>query len=141
MVNPLWEAGPDLALLFLSMKLITSPPQEGEASQTVLYFAARRFAGHLEDSGFVSVLVLQAKILISLYEVGHAIYPTAWISVGACARYGVMLGINGSKTAPQLVAPTVCALNRPVELMLILLGHLDRTGGASQSLVVDFRPG
>lgn len=141
MVNPLWEAGPDLALLFLCMKLITSHPQEGEASQTILYFAARRFIGHLEDSGLVSILVLQAKVLVCLYEIGHAIYPTAWISAGACARYGVMLGINGSKDFPQLVAPAVCACELSTKFILILLGHVDRTRGASQSLVVDLHPG
>lgn len=27
-----------------------------------------------------------------VYELGHGIYPSAYLSVGACARYGAALG-------------------------------------------------
>ena len=38
--------------------------------------------------------MLQAAVLIAVYEVGHAIYPAAYLTIGACARYGTMLGID-----------------------------------------------
>ena len=104
MVSPLWEAGPDLALLFLCMKLITSRPQDGiESSQNPLYMSAKRFLALLEAIGSASLLVLQANILIFWYEYGQAIYPAAWMSAGWCVRYGNMLGINGHEDAPQLL--------------------------------------
>jgi hypothetical protein len=110
MANPLWEAGPDLALLFLCMKLITSGPQEGvESSQSHLYISAKRFLGSMDSTGTISLLVLQAGLLVVWYEYGQAIYPAAWMSAGWCIRYGNLLGISGHESATQL-------LGRPVRL-------------------------
>jgi hypothetical protein len=115
MVNPLWEAGTDLALLFLCMKLITSRPQDGvESSQSQIYMSAKRFLGLMEASGTISLIVLQAGLLITWYEYGQAIYPAAWMSAGWCVRYGNLLGINGHESATQL-------LGRPVSLKRFLL--------------------
>jgi len=112
MVNPLWEAGPDLALLFLCMKLITSRPQDGiESSQHPIYVSAKRFIALLEATGAATLLMLQANILVAWYEYGQAIYPAAYMTAGWCVRYGNMLGISGSKHATDL-------LGRPVRLII-----------------------
>ncbi|TAQ83545.1 hypothetical protein B7494_g8129 [Chlorociboria aeruginascens] len=88
MANPLWEAGPDLALLFLSMKLVTSRPQDGiESSNVPGYSAVKRFISLIEAAGLASLLVLQANILVTLFEYGQAIYPAAWMSAGWTSRY------------------------------------------------------
>jgi hypothetical protein len=52
----------------------------------------------VEGSSIVSLAVLQAGVLLALYELGHAIYPAAFLSIGACARYVHALGINVSRT-------------------------------------------
>lgn len=104
MANPLWEAGPDLALLFLCMKLITSRPQDGiESSHNPIYISAKRFVTLMEASGTASLLVLQANLLVTWFEYGQAIYPAAWMSAGWCVRYANMLGINGHNDATQLL--------------------------------------
>ncbi|CAL3973622.1 unnamed protein product [Diplocarpon coronariae] len=104
MANPMWEAGPDLALLFLCMKLITSRPQDGiESSQNAVYLSAKRFVALMEAAGTASLLVLQANLLVTWFEYGQAIYPAASLSAGWCVRYGNMLGINGSSEAAQLL--------------------------------------
>ena len=108
LANPLWEAGPDLALLFLCMKLITSSPQDGlDCSQNHIYLSAKRFVALLEATGTASLLMLQANILIAWYEYGQAIYPAAYMSAGWCVRYGNMLGLGGSEHAHE-------SLGRPV---------------------------
>jgi hypothetical protein len=108
MLNPLWEAGPDLALLFLCMKLMITRPQDGlESAQHPIYTAAKRFLALMEASGMTSLMVLQANILIALYEIGQAIYPAAWMSAGACVRYGQMLGIHGYDDVAQLIGRSV----------------------------------
>ena len=56
----------------------------------------KHFHLQVEGSSVFSVPVLQAGVLLALYEIGHAIYPAAFLSVGACARYGHALGINCS---------------------------------------------
>lgn len=106
--NPLWEAGPDLALLFLCMKLVISNPQDGiESSQNPVYASAKRFLALVEATGTVSLVVLQAALLIVWFEYGQAIYPAAWISAGWCVRYGTLLGINNHTEAAQMLGRAV----------------------------------
>ncbi len=116
MANPLWEGGPDLALLFLCMKLITSRPHDGvECAHNPIYLSAKRFVALMEATGTVSLLVLQANLLVTWYEYGQAIYPAAWMSAGWCIRYANMLGINGHDEAAQLLGRLV----RPFSLKFI----------------------
>lgn len=82
----------DITLLFLCMKLITQiPPSDPRCT---LYSSAKHFYLEVEGSGISTIQVLQAGILISLYEIGNAIYPAAFLSLGACARFASVLGIN-----------------------------------------------
>lgn len=102
MANPMWEGGPDLASLFLCMKLITSTPPDGlEASQNPLYISAKRFIALLEATGTASLHLLQSNLLVAWYEYGQAIYPAAYMSAGWCVRYGNMLGISGHPEAAE----------------------------------------
>ncbi|KAK0733585.1 hypothetical protein B0T26DRAFT_27774 [Lasiosphaeria miniovina] len=98
----LWEGGPDLAMLFLAIKLVISLPSENTnpdngARINPLYKASKRFLAMLEDSGILSLLHLQAMILVAVYELGHAIYPAAWITVATCARYADLIGLPSFK--------------------------------------------
>ncbi|UKZ83798.1 hypothetical protein TrVFT333_011611 [Trichoderma virens FT-333] len=83
----------ELFLLVLSMKLCST---RVETWNTPLYETVKLFHFKIETSGVLSVLVLQAAILIALYELGHSIYPAAYLSVGSCARYATALGIDKS---------------------------------------------
>ncbi|KFX87475.1 hypothetical protein O988_09395 [Pseudogymnoascus sp. VKM F-3808] len=98
-LNPLSPPPRELVLLALCMKLFCSPlPPNAEAGQTDLYKTAKRFYSELEASGITSIRVLQAALLIAIYEIGHAIYPAAYFTVGICARYGSALGLDNSLT-------------------------------------------
>ncbi|KAH8648029.1 hypothetical protein BGZ60DRAFT_391025 [Tricladium varicosporioides] len=103
MINPSWEAGPDLALLFICMKLIISSPPDGISAQTPIYTSAKRFSSSLEAAGMVTLIMLQANLLITWYEYGQAIYPAACMTAGWCVRYGNLLGINGDHRALALI--------------------------------------
>jgi hypothetical protein len=107
MNSPLWEAGPDLALLFLCMKLIISRPFDVESAHTPLYTSAKRFLTLMEASGTISLFVLQAGLLVTWYEYGQAIYPAAYMSAGWCVRYGNLLGINNHSESLQLLGKPV----------------------------------
>ncbi|KAJ4301278.1 hypothetical protein N0V90_003369 [Kalmusia sp. IMI 367209] len=101
-------ARPDIVLLFLAQKLITTlPPAHPQTPRTPLYHAAKHFYTDLEGSSVFSVPILQAGILLALYEVGHAIYPAAFLSISACARYAYALGINVSKAVHTRKALTM----------------------------------
>lgn len=92
----------DLGFLLLAMKLMTwrPPSPEGDApvvdptARTATYRAAKQFGFELETAGVISLRVLQGMILVSLYEIGHAIYPAAFMSVAASVRYAHGLGIQ-----------------------------------------------
>ncbi|KAJ5728920.1 uncharacterized protein N7483_003428 [Penicillium malachiteum] len=97
---PSFQTRSELVLLFLAMKLITTfPPTGSQSHRTALYHAAKHF--HLMTEECLSILVLQAGLLIALYELGNGIYPAAYLSIGACARYAYALGINVCETVPK----------------------------------------
>nr|POE51647.1 hypothetical protein CFP56_25854 [Quercus suber] len=86
---------PDVVLLVLALKLIATLPSPGLRSpRTPLYHALKQFYLETETSSILSIQVLQAGILIALYEVGHGIYPAAFLSIGACARYAHVMGLG-----------------------------------------------
>lgn len=92
-----FQSRSDIVLLLLSLKLITTlPPTSPRNTRTPLYYAVKHFHLQVEGSNIFSLPVLQAGVLLALYELGHAIYPAAYLSVGACARYGHALGISCS---------------------------------------------
>nr|UIK22900.1 transcriptional regulator [Trichoderma rhododendri] len=98
-LQPSFHSRPDVALLLLALKLITTfPPAGSRSPRTALYHATKHFYLEVEDS--FSLLVLQAGLLVALYELGHGIYPAAYLSIGTCARYAHALGINVSRTVP-----------------------------------------
>jgi hypothetical protein len=94
--NTATEPRADLALLLLCIKLITDVPipNSRDGMRTSAYFAAKRLWRSIENAKLYSTRFLQAGILICMYELGHAIYPEAYISVAKNARLGVSLGID-----------------------------------------------
>lgn len=85
--------GLDMALLLLCMKLIDWQPV-ADTPQTTLYEATKRFFLDTELAGVMSLRLLQAAVLIAFYELGHGMYPLAYVSVGVCVRYSAALGIG-----------------------------------------------
>jgi hypothetical protein len=84
----------DSMLLLLSIQLINWIPIASENPRTPMYTAAKQFFVELETAGSLSIRIIQAGLLISLYELGHCIYPAAYMSVGVCARHAVALGVD-----------------------------------------------
>ncbi|KAL7928244.1 hypothetical protein V8C35DRAFT_318606 [Trichoderma chlorosporum] len=91
----------ELFSLVLAMKLCSSRVTVAKSS---LYRIVKQFYFDQESSGRLSIQTLQAAVLISIYELGHGIYPAAIISVANCARIGTLLGINRSLNMWGLVA-------------------------------------
>lgn len=93
----------DLALLLLAMKLATA-----DRMGCAIYLIAEWHAvlkSHLataEAMGDLSNRLLQATMLLTVYEIGQAHYPAAYLSAGHCARLGYALGINNRQNAPQV---------------------------------------
>lgn len=103
LLNPLAPRRSDVTLLVLSMRLIAMLPARSPMSRTPEYLAAKKFYAELEITGRFSPQVLQAGVFIALYEYGHAIYPAAYLTIGALARYGISSGIDGA--GPSQLGP------------------------------------
>jgi hypothetical protein len=86
-----------LALLLLCMKLTSLEHEDG-----VLYCLSKGFYARVEAAGIVSLQVLQAGILIAVYELGHAIFPAGYLSVSHAASLGIVLGLHDRKNATQM---------------------------------------
>lgn len=98
--------GPDLTLLLLAIKLIiTTPSQSQSADKVPLYWTTKNFLQRLEVAGTTSILYLQSQILIALYEYSHALYPSAYLSVGSCVRYASLLGLPSYAEASAVLGP------------------------------------
>lgn len=91
---------PDAALLLLSMKLILEVPTDNDAERSLLYVTAKQFCYTLD--GLYTLTKLQATLIIAVYELGHAILPAAYTSIGTCASLGITLGLH-NKLAPQVL--------------------------------------
>lgn len=94
-LNPLSPRRAESTLLALCMKLYcTTAVHDGGSQKPALYRTSKRYLSEIEAGGLMSLQVLQAAVFIALYEIGNAIYPAAYLTVGACARYGIALGFD-----------------------------------------------
>jgi hypothetical protein len=102
--SPTAEQGAELALLLLCMRLITQiPPDDSRSTQNTLYLTAKTFFTVVESSASMAVQLIQSALLLGAYEVGHGIYPAAFLSAGHCARLVYALGLHNRKGAPQMI--------------------------------------
>jgi hypothetical protein len=94
-LNTLTPCRRPTALLALCMKLCCLPVlDDNGAERTSLYRLAKRFYSEVESTEDLNVQVLQAAICIAIFEIGDAIYPAAYLTVGVCARYGIAMGLD-----------------------------------------------
>jgi hypothetical protein len=96
LLNPSHLTDPGVTSVLLAMKLVLSWPNPGDPCPDI-YTLAKEFHLQLEMAGFVSIYTLQSAILMALYELGHAIFPSAFTTIATCARLAVTLGIDGTK--------------------------------------------
>jgi len=93
----------DLSILLLSICLITYYPSQTSAQladQESLYLTARMLFAHVQAFIPASTHLIQAGILISVYEYAHGRRDAAYISIGTCARMAYATGIHKVKPAP-----------------------------------------
>lgn len=92
-LNPLSPPRPASMLLIATMKLLSDQrPEQGTRCKA--YYSIKSSLLEAESSCSLELRVLQAIILMAVFEVGHAIYPAAYLTVGYCVRYGSALGLH-----------------------------------------------
>ncbi|KAE8445557.1 hypothetical protein EG329_013321 [Mollisiaceae sp. DMI_Dod_QoI] len=85
----------DFAALCLSIFLIQQMPLGKKTNmQSPLYFNVKNLIGLLEAANGLSLDLLHCRILVTFYEMGHALHTAAYMSVSACARAARALGLH-----------------------------------------------
>jgi hypothetical protein len=93
------ETGADFAALCLCIFLIQqSPRSQTESMQSSLYISTKSVISMLEATSYQSLEVIQCRLLVSFYEMGHGIYPAAFVSIAACAKLARAISLNRSAT-------------------------------------------
>lgn len=100
------ELSVDLALLLLAMRLLVEIPLDaGSSLELPFYHATKQYLYSVEHNGSLTLKLLQAATLVAVYEMGHAIYPAAFLTIGHCARLGQAIGLHDKRTpAPQMIS-------------------------------------
>ncbi|KLP02493.1 Zn(II)Cys6 transcriptional activator [Fusarium fujikuroi] len=91
-LNPLAPLPRPAALLALCMKLCCLSVDETKEKR-VLYDLVKKFYAEVEVQEDSCVQVMQAAVFIAVFEMGDAIFPAAYLTVGALARYGMAMGM------------------------------------------------
>lgn len=97
----------DFSLLVLSMHLITyRPPELPEEKDRfyALYVSTKSLLAHVQMETLVSTRLIQAGLLISLYEYMRCLVDTALITISLCARLAIAANLH--KPRPALPPPT-----------------------------------
>jgi hypothetical protein len=85
------------------MRLILEVPgTSSSVLEDALYIKVKELTASLDIAGVFSLLKLQANLIIAIYEMGHGIFPTAYISMGSCVTQAMALGIH-DRNAPQIL--------------------------------------
>lgn len=83
-------------LLLACIKLLTQH-LPGDHQSNRYYLAVKTSLVAFEINGQLSIPLLQAQILVLIYEYGHGIYPSGYLTLAVCSRYLTALEIHGPK--------------------------------------------
>ena len=86
-------------LLLLSIYLVTKMPvqfPDGGTDIGSLYAVIKPFYADFNFTRRISIPVIQAGLLIAVYEQGQALDDAAYLTIGACARMGQAIGLHKS---------------------------------------------
>jgi hypothetical protein len=90
----------DFLALCLSMYLLLEFPNAQHPSISSMvsstYVTVKGILSMTEATGYHSLKLVQARLFVLFYELGHGIHPAAIISLGACAKLARTIGISRS---------------------------------------------
>ena len=78
--------------------MYTKVPRERDSLEQ-LYYTAKGLYGIFASTGRCSIEMVQAGLLMAFYEYCQALHDAVYLTLGACARMGYVLGFD--KTLSQ----------------------------------------
>ncbi|KAG4423432.1 hypothetical protein IFR04_003399 [Cadophora malorum] len=124
----------EVAMLVLAIHLVsqmyTKVPRE-KSSLEQLYYTTKGLYGIFSSTGRSSIEMVQAGLLMAFYEHCQALHDAAYLTLGACARMGYVLGFDKtlssdthSDTHLDPVAESIAAKQRQVWWGIIILERI-----------------
>ncbi|KAF5243199.1 hypothetical protein FANTH_8297 [Fusarium anthophilum] len=117
-------------LIFLALEALVSQSDEHAISpqSNPSYLKAKHGSFIAESGGAINIRLIQTLTLIALYELGHHIYPAAYLTIGQAVRLATMIGLHSQKDAQQLfVEPetwTLCEEQRRTWWAIVMLDRV-----------------
>ncbi|RKL37238.1 hypothetical protein BFJ72_g7894 [Fusarium proliferatum] len=117
-------------LVFLALEALISQNDEYTTlpQSNPSYLKAKQGSFIAESGGTINIRLIQTVVLIALYELGHRIYPAAYLTIGQAVRLATMVGLYSQKDAKQLfVEPetwTLCEEQRRTWWAIVMLDRV-----------------
>ncbi|KAK4450861.1 fungal-specific transcription factor [Podospora aff. communis PSN243] len=96
------DPNPGLVLLLACIKLVSETEFLGNCPE---YRLVKAMSSSAENEGIVSLRLIQSLLLLAAYEMGHGIYPAAYLTIGRAGRMAVLFGLQDRQVMPQLFKP------------------------------------
>ncbi|KAF3396978.1 hypothetical protein DPV78_008118 [Talaromyces pinophilus] len=108
------QPNPDFGLLALATFLLTCAPEHQRLTNQTssLYTFMKSIIGALESTGFNTLELVHARLLITIFEAGHGITHAAYISMGSSIRAAAALGLDNIHANQTMFS----CLNPPVNV-------------------------
>jgi hypothetical protein len=124
-------------LVFLALEALVSQSCIKADEHTILpqsnpsYLKAKHYSFIAESGGTINIRLIQTIALVALYELGHRIYPAAYLTIGQAVRLATMVGLHSQKDAKQLfIEPetwTLCEEQRRTWWAIVMLDRYVQT--------------
>ncbi|KAF5588031.1 Zn(II)Cys6 transcriptional activator [Fusarium subglutinans] len=117
-------------LVFLALQALINQNDEHTMlpQSNPSYLKAKYGSVIAESGGVINIRLIQTLALVALYELGHCIYPAAYLTIGQAVRLATMVGLHSQKDAQQLfVEPetwTLCEEQRRTWWAIVLLDRV-----------------
>ena len=119
------SAPADFVALCLSMLLVQQQPlTHTRGMQSSLYIVMKSVISLLEAVKYQSLEIIQCRLLLTFYEMGHGMFPAASLSIGACSRLARFIGLERTNTKPTESMSAISLEEQKRTLWAIL--NLDR---------------
>jgi hypothetical protein len=84
--------------LCFCIQLLNEQPSasSSESMQTSQYVKVKSILSLLEATSYLSLEIVQCRVLVAFYELGHAIYPAASMSIATAAKFARLLRLHTS---------------------------------------------
>jgi hypothetical protein len=130
----------EFSVLMLTIHLLSQVYREvprGRDSMEQLYHTTKGFYSILMSTGRSSIEIIQAGLLISVYEHCQALHDATYQTLGACARMGYTLGLHKSLSPDILLdaqANAIAERQRQIWWGIIIIERYIRTHKLSRVL-------